>query len=290
MHKLVKKFVNNLGLQALKVLGLKQYSGLLLNFFLCLPRILKQKNLAPVDKRMPEFFKFISVKHLGNKFRLNIQHIDNTINEEGSYAFSSVRELYIRNCYFRGHDNINTEEIEIVVDLGGNRGIFSTLCSTFCKRLIVVEPQSHYNSIVSYNIEQNGFDSKHYRIINAFIGQVDSNIDNASKIAVLPFMELMSNNSLDKIDFLKIDIEGAEFALFKEFIPLDKIKYISMEIHRDFGNVTEIIDRLKKADFYVATTDGDFNQTDNPDGIGFLYARNQKLISFQNHFFTAENG
>ncbi len=66
-------------------------------------------------------------------------------------------------------------------------------------------------------------------------------------------------NSLgwEKIDYLKIDIEGSEFSLLRNYKDwkaiFDTIKLISIEVHEEVGSTEEIIDVLKSNNFRVET-------------------------------------
>jgi len=58
------------------------------------------------------------------------------------------------------------------------------------------------------------------------------------------------------VDFLKADIEGAEFELFANNDEwLAKVRRIAMEIHAEYGDVDRFVSRLKAKGFEVILTD-----------------------------------
>jgi hypothetical protein len=64
---------------------------------------------------------------------------------------------------------------------------------------------------------------------------------------LIDFNKLVKKESLKDI-FLKIDIEGSEFALFQD-INLNKVSAISMEVHQNNGNLQNILEKLMIYDF-----------------------------------------
>lgn len=257
MKETLIKLISNLGVNAVHVLGWKGYALYFIIFILSLPKILTTRTLNSVDKIMS---KKLRIHYKGYDFIIDCDYTDNIIKED-SYTFGLVRELYIRDCYFK-HHKLNFEELKYVVDLGSNRGTFSLLAANFAEKVVSVETQSKYNSVVAHNMEINGFDN--YFVENVFIGS-----GNAKS-----FDKIMEDNGIDGIDFLKIDIEGAEFGLFKDLNCLDKIRYISMEVHQGHGNVHGLIEKLEDNGFDVILCNERLERTENIECIAFLYAKN----------------
>jgi hypothetical protein len=222
--------------------------------------------LVPLDRRMSR--RPLTVRYAGRLCKIDLPHIDRVIQEENSLAFGAVRELFIRNCYFRFH-RPDYPSIRNVVDLGGNRGLFSVLCANFCSKIILVEPQAHYNDIIRYNLHLANPDVE-FVIVNKFIGGAGKLP--AAPAQVIGFNTLMRQFDMETIDFLKIDIEGAEFALFEEEIPFDKIRRLSMEVHRDFGKASTLTKILRQHHFQYITASSEFRQTKQDDEIDYIYA------------------
>jgi FkbM family methyltransferase len=53
------------------------------------------------------------------------------------------------------------------------------------------------------------------------------------------------------VDILKIDVEGGEFAIFRDPSFLDKCKVVCMEIHHEKGNPHDIFEAFKRHNFHV---------------------------------------
>jgi hypothetical protein len=266
---MIRKIFENFGFRAFNLLGIRVYikmlSALVLQFFV----IIKMKNLQSFSKAMRNI-GIVKVKHENGEFFVNISQLDKNLSGDDSYSFSSILELYIRNCYFRGHEHLNINKIKTVVDLGANRGMFSALCTPFAEKIIAVEVQEKYLPSIKNCFEINNFSN--FQIINSFIGQKGMFVNLAKTF--VSFDDLLKNAKIDSIDFLKIDIEGGEFSLFTENIPWQKIKYISMEVHSEFGQPEVIYSILKEQGFNVRATTSSFDLTDDPTKIEYIYAEN----------------
>jgi hypothetical protein len=84
--------------------------------------------------------------------------------------------------------------------------------------------------------------------------------------------ELMQIYPLDHIDFLKMDIEGAEFSIFRDSSHwLDRVDNLAMEVHNTVGNPDEIIKRLQDKGFRVKWLD-DGGYPVQPENAGYIYA------------------
>ena len=273
----MNKLLNNLGIKAINTLGIGQICIVYWNLLLSFPSLIRNKNLVALDKRISSLSN-LNIKHKFGSFKVSPKNIDTKIIEEGSYAFSSVRELYIKDCYFKFHKDLNPKDVRVVVDLGANRGMFSTLCSSFCEKIIIVEVQKQYNTVIEGNLAYTGF--KNFKIFNKFIGTEGKFKGNEGNgLEFISFTELLKQSNVEVIDFLKIDIEGSEFTLFNEDLPLNKVRYLSMEIHRDYGDVEEIIKKLKHKNFSTITSTSEFEQTNDVSKIDYLYAKNLSFNS-----------
>ena len=265
---MVKELFLNYGLNALRVLGIKTYLYYIFVSLLSIPRIICERKITAVDKLMNNKMH-ISIN--GFRFLIDGQYCDQNIKED-SYTFGLVREIYIKNVYFK-HHNIDYKTLKNVVDLGGNRGLFSLLAANFCQKIIFVEVLDKYNDVFWHNMQINSFDN--YAIENIFIGRGGLLDHLEAKTKTLE--KLMQDHSLDTIDFLKIDIEGSEFAFFADNPPLDKIKHISMEIHQEYGDVSKIMDKLSRSGFNIMAGNEDLQVTDQINQIAYIYAVNRNL-------------
>mgnify|MGYP003118187183 FL=1 len=75
------------------------------------------------------------------------------------------------------------------------------------------------------------------------------------------FLEIFSDNNIDRIDFLKMDCEGSEYEIIPHLIETDlikKIDNISIELHgRDQKEYKETLDFLSKS-YEKVTMNGDY--------------------------------
>jgi len=68
------------------------------------------------------------------------------------------------------------------------------------------------------------------------------------KVDAITFQDLFDNYKLPKIDLMKIDTEGSEYAIFDTIEDLD-IERLIIEFHYNKGEVNRIIDKLKKLEY-----------------------------------------
>jgi hypothetical protein len=84
--------------------------------------------------------------------------------------------------------------------------------------------------------------------------------------------EVMDAHHLDRIDFLKMDIEGAEFRIFRDSARwLERVDNLAMEVHNHAGDPTEIVDSLRTAGFKVKWL-SDSGYPTSPADAGYIYA------------------
>lgn len=129
---------------------------------------------------------------------------------------------------------------DVVVDLGANCGFFTERASAIASKVIAIDgsPES-YACLV-----ENCKDSENVQTLNASILSKDSNPSHLWTKKGNPLRmtleEVMDLYKIDKIDFLKCDIEGGEYELFKSLPPetLAKIDRIAIETHDEKENET----------------------------------------------------
>jgi FkbM family methyltransferase len=136
---------------------------------------------------------------------------------------------------------------DVVVELGGNIGIFNRWAySQGASKVISFEPDKRYFKLLSLNADPRSilfnaagsdsigelslFESTHIGGSNLFGTQEGAK---EYKVRTYTLDYLFETGLVDKIDFLKVDIEGAEHQAFKGISDenLMKVKNISMEYH-----------------------------------------------------------
>jgi FkbM family methyltransferase len=158
-----------------------------------------------------------------------------------------IREIFDDNVYQVFPDDIRDG---IIVDIGGNVGMFSIYCSLFgAKEIHAFEPEDENRHIFEQNVEANHIKnitiypfavsdkSEKFEIYKA--QAVTKRTDYCEPIDVpRQMVEAFGINSIlagiDEVAILKIDCEGGEYPIFKGITleNLKKIKFITGEFHK----------------------------------------------------------
>ena len=167
----------------------------------------------------------------------------------------------------------NISDDSIMVDLGANIGLTTLYVKSFFPSLniIALEPEPNTYKRLQKNIKINSL--RNVTLLNKGIWSksttlkgdyyfrdrqdwafrlIESNKKTDNSIEVISMTELMANNNINNISFLKIDIEGAEKNLFENTQDLKwlaRVKIIAIEIHDEFGARKHIEDTLLKYNF-----------------------------------------
>jgi FkbM family methyltransferase len=167
--------------------------------------------------------------------------------------------MYCRNVYLRTGLTMPTKGW--VVDLGANRGLFSIWAAVTGAQVIAVEAQQGFAPLIQDLAGHNGVAERVHveialasgvRVSGAKAGVLadDRRWSTTShgaptRPADVSIPELMVKYRIDRIGLLKIDIEGGEFAMLAaddDLSWLQEVDQIVLELHRDFGDVTALID------------------------------------------------
>ena len=215
MKKIIKLFREISGVRrVLRTADFFRWLALLLR---CFFKVLRTGSLGPVDEAYGSRVEFRS----GSSWLV----IDN-----GSLGV--VREIIASHCY------IHPEELADacnILDLGANCGVFTlfALSSAANARVVSVEAQPQMANVARANITANGF---HTRVLlhNAYAGEPNVFIDGLRKTH--PQLSRFDPDEYIRqvgcCDFLKCDIEGAEYSLITErSFWLKKVRRMSLEYH-----------------------------------------------------------
>lgn len=162
---------------------------------------------------------------------------------------------------------------KVLFDCGANVGYTSLYLSSFFnfQKIIAVEPNSETFEILSYNLkalnsgssvvlEKKGVWStttflsvnKEFRDGRAWSYSLQEDKEKGT-IPVVSLNDLIDQNRIDKIDILKIDIEGSEANIFSDEVNVKKVlaktKYIAIEIHDEFDCRSQIERVLEECGF-----------------------------------------
>lgn len=197
----------------------------------------------------------------------------------------TYHEIYNREDYFQGVCKIQPGDI--VVDCGGNIGIFSSLALDMgASRVLSFEPfinnyllcrKNNPNAEVFNNAVSNKTGEKIELLYTDSGNGGHSIIDSLMEsekfglslghfqhknlfIETITLNDIIEQNYIDHIDFLKIDTEGAELMILDGLSDenLDKIRCISLEYHHNVFNFDDNVynkfqQRFLKRGFNVCT-------------------------------------
>ena len=160
----------------------------------------------------------------------------------GSY-FAGVREMFARDVYLRyGPETL--ESGSTVVDLGCNQGLFTLYAAKRGASVIAIDAQAGFRAKITPLLEMNDC-AERVRFVPAIVGANMGLFSNADILRHAPFYatgtptlsvtEILTG--IPSVTFMKIDIEGSEFALFSEPAEwLDRVDALAMEVHPAFGD------------------------------------------------------
>lgn len=193
-----------------------------------------------------------------------------------------IDEIVSQSAY-NPEEDFRIKDDFTVVDAGANVGAFTLYAAAHATngKIYSIEPhpkdfqrlEENVNSNKCHNIitinaalssDSNGviFDNFMYRCIKTMEVKDKQNPNLCNSITINGLVE---KYKINKIDFLKIDIEGFEFEVFTDLSWLDRVKRISMELHPFAGDVNQIIQNLRDKGFSV--------KTKVIDGISYCYAK-----------------
>lgn len=232
---------------------------------------LKNLKISFKDSSLKEF-------HIHNQIDLNIrsQHqiwLEIEIRDKPSSDLQVVNQLLLKQCYSQSvskfkqlYPNLDTP---IIFDLGAYIGISCLYFKTIfpLAKIFCLEPDAENYELLRKNIQTNQLTQVSYTeaaVWDKNTRVVKDQVFRDGKEWSISFLErefgsvsafdmstLMQSKQIETIDFLKMDIEGAEQMLLgdletaKSFLP--KVRFIAFELHREFlseGDIQPIFDHL----------------------------------------------
>jgi len=223
---------------------LKSYKAVLLWPLVCKNwwlGVQSYRNIIPYDKKI--------VYKLCNGLRLN------AFGHPGDLQI--IREIFLHNSYSK---LINFSEIKTIVDLGAHKGYFALqLAHEIGKeaRILCVEPESTNLKQLKLNIQKNDLSSQitvegcavhttdgyvtlytaAFTPGNTIYKKLLAGKKRKVNVRCKPLKTLLDKHKFNRIDLLKLDIEGAEYEVIfnlKDDI-LDRVKYLAIECHEIEG-------------------------------------------------------
>lgn len=177
-----------------------------------------------------------------------------------------VREIWVENVYEVDPSRLGRDTI--VIDVGANIGSFSIYCAFYGSKVLAIEPEPNNITALERNVELNGFkdrieifkfglsnfqgrawitdegggstikDNRGKRIWR-FLRRSKSDGVRLESIPVTTLDSLFEMNSLEKVDVLKMDVEGSEIDILTATSRenLQKCKYITIEFDIRVGHL-----------------------------------------------------
>jgi FkbM family methyltransferase len=229
-----------------------------------LPECTKYRSLRPADQVW---------ERAGAQFRTSTGAL---VSLPAAYT-PGAREMYCRNVYLR--TGLIMPSGGWVIDLGANRGLFSVWAALTGARVIAVEAQQGF-ALEIHNLAVHNGVGDLINVETAVAGGVavsgsavgliaDDTVwatashSTAPRPADVSVPGLMSAYGLHRIDLLKMDIEGGEFAVLgagEDLSWLHRVRQLALEVHTSAGDVKAMIRRLRDHGFIVDLRDNDGNQ------------------------------
>jgi FkbM family methyltransferase len=195
------------------------------------------------------------------------------------YSFGVARELYGRRAYFAA-PGFRIRPGDAVLDLGANAGLFTVLAARFGARVVAVEGNPACLELIRANIAANdaaGSVSVELALVGGSTGALGGERREALGAGappVVPVAELVERHGLERVDFAKIDVEGAEFDILDEEATwLAGVARLAAEIHPEYGDPGRVAAVLRGHGFRVGQRDASLRAVAaiGPPA-GFLYA------------------
>jgi len=200
-----------------------------------------------------------------------------------------ISEIFRDRVY--NNDFVSVESGDVVFDVGFNYGFFSLDALQFNpNRIIAFEPNlnlckkyNHYLNHPKIELHQVGLSDKNETVTfyeNEYSGRGttisdinQTDVASSFDVELVSINEFIKNNSIDRIDYLKIDCEGGEYAIFdsidKTFLK-EKVKKVALEFHHPLNDkkVVKLLNILKEC--------GGFNVRilyEDGGSTGMIYAK-----------------
>jgi len=168
------------------------------------------------------------------------------------------KEIWFDHEYSRY--GVEVKENDIVIDCGANVGFFTLYAlNKGAKHVYSIECDDRNMESLYYNLE-----NKNVTIIKEYVGFGDGNID---------IKQIFNLINKPFIDFIKIDIEWAEYDLLIN-TPDDIMKRVDkwvIELHDIWGNshsILHILEKFSRNGFYI-----NFDQIHKNSNLALLYAK-----------------
>ena len=174
--------------------------------------------------------------------------------EEKPIKFDSLYIPWIyKEIYFDGiyTDVLNQKKDMVILDVGANIGVVTQHMRDYAKKIYAIEPSPEHFEALAKNKEFNNWDN--VEIFNAALADKDGEMtifsldsnrtcnsltnnygQGGSSTKTFRFDTFMNDNGIDKVDFVKLDVENYEDILLRSegFLNIaDRISAMEVEFH-----------------------------------------------------------
>lgn len=221
-----------------------------------IPTILREKKFYSADHEMHGDAHFLM---FGREFTVDVEALGST----GGNPYSFCRELFVRQIYFRAFKHL---EFGTTLDLGCNVGVVTGVMKQLGgpeSRAVGVDARVYKDNAFRRKMEQVpgitlvkgvlcGESIRHNpEALHAMCDPYNLDASTATTVE-----EVMDSFGMERVDFVKMDIEGAEFAIFQDSDEwLRRVDNFAMEVHNYVGDPGEIVQRFEKSGFRVKWSD-----------------------------------
>lgn len=251
----------------------------------------------PYYKVNINWFSIKYLKHLpSNQLHSHKLFNNPTLFYDGHEFLHGITEIFIEEVYKQ-----NLPENAIIIDCGANIGLSVLYLKRICPsaRIMAFEPDNKNYELLSKNIFSHNISNVELRkeavwiedtMIN-FIeeGNMGSKIEQTNKSGQLMVKAVRLKNFLQsKVDFLKLDIEGAEYQVLLDIKDeLKNVNNLFVEYHGQFyqsGELIELFNILKNAgfNFYIKEATSVYNHP-------FLAKKTKNAYDVQLNIFCFRN-
>jgi len=181
-----------------------------------------------------------------------------------------IREIFEQRDY-TGRPGMEIGKDDIVVDVGAHVGVFTVFAAAQASRgrVVSVEANGALFGRLLKNISANALTNVtavHAALApsegeatlwhgirgNSSDSLVSRTTTNGELVATISPAALMARHHLERVDFLKLDIEGAEYQIFSGDLSwLSRVRRVAMEAHGGYGDPTALAERFKNEGFQV---------------------------------------
>jgi FkbM family methyltransferase len=209
------------------------------------------------------WFSIKKLKHdKSDHLKVHRSKIGDLYYTQAQQLYHGLQEVLVDEIY-----KVNLGSNARIIDCGANIGLsvlyFKSICPS--AHITAFEPDRHNFELLTKNCIVNNL--KQVDLVEAAVwientqlkfiaqGGMDSKISEGAEEGILVKAYSLIDYLQDPVDFLKLDIEGAEFEVLKNIEEyMDKIATLFIEYHGSFSQTNELIailDMVQKAGFYV---------------------------------------